>query len=236
MSGPETVFALTVATLAFLVSASVGLGGSLILVPALLLVLGAKEAVAVAALLLALNNFAKLAVYVRTIPWRESAGVVLLTVVGSFVGASLLVGVSDRFVHIAAILSIAFSLMVERLQLRMPSRLDARTLALGSGLTSGVSGTSGPLKGVALRRLELDRAHLVGAAAVVSLAADLSKTAVFASNDLLSGDSATLAATAIPLMVLATAAGRHINRAIGDRGYAVLFWSVMVAYCVRLAL
>jgi uncharacterized membrane protein YfcA len=55
------VLALTLAAtvLAFVVSASAGLGGSLVLVPAYALVLGTKEGVALAALMLAGNNVAK---------------------------------------------------------------------------------------------------------------------------------------------------------------------------------
>ncbi|HAS77070.1 MAG TPA: sulfite exporter TauE/SafE family protein, partial [Marinobacter adhaerens] len=43
----------------FIVSAAAGLGGSLILVPAMMMAIGTKEGIAVAALLLACNNVAK---------------------------------------------------------------------------------------------------------------------------------------------------------------------------------
>ena len=42
----------------FIVSAAAGLGGSLILVPAMMMAIGTKEGIAVAALLLACNNVA----------------------------------------------------------------------------------------------------------------------------------------------------------------------------------
>ena len=48
--------ALIACFLSFALSASAGLGGSLILVPALVLILGAREGMALAALLLAGNN------------------------------------------------------------------------------------------------------------------------------------------------------------------------------------
>ena len=71
----ELAFGLLAAVAAFTVSATFGLGGSLILVPALSLALGTKEGVALAALLLALNNVPKCAIYRRTIPWRTCASV-----------------------------------------------------------------------------------------------------------------------------------------------------------------
>jgi uncharacterized membrane protein YfcA len=107
-------------------------------------------------------------------------------------------------------------------------------LALGSGATSGFSGTSGPLKGLAIRQLELDRGHFVGAASLASLVGDLTKTAVFTEAQLLGSDSYTLALMAVPLMLVATFSGRRINQTIGERGYSLLFWGVMAGYTVRL--
>ena len=72
------VAALTLVAVAasFAVSASAGLGGSLILVPTLALVLGTKEGVAMAALLLAGNNVVKVIAYRRSLPFRSAAVVV----------------------------------------------------------------------------------------------------------------------------------------------------------------
>jgi hypothetical protein len=89
---------------------------------------------------------------------------------------------------------------------------------------------------MALRQLDLDRAHFVGAASLVSLVGDATKAAVFTEARLLGGDSFTLAAFAVPLMLVATFTGRRINRRIGERGYTFLFWGVMTGYSVRLVL
>jgi hypothetical protein len=35
-------------------------------------------------------------------------------------------------------------------------------------------------------------------------------------------------------MIVATWVGKRINHRIGERGYAVLFWSVMTGYTMRL--
>jgi voltage-gated potassium channel Kch len=89
---------------------------------------------------------------------------------------------------------------------------------------------------MAIRQLELDRAHFVGAASLVSLAGDATKATVFTEAGLLSGDSFLVALAAVPLMLVATFAGRRINRSIGERGYTSLFWGVMAGYTVRLVL
>ncbi|HWB89243.1 MAG TPA: sulfite exporter TauE/SafE family protein [Acidimicrobiia bacterium] len=227
-------FALVAAAVSFTVSASAGLGGSLILVPSLALALGTKEGVALSALLLAANNVVKVLAYRESLPYRKALMVVLVLALGAALGARLLVAAPENVVTIVVIASFVLALIAERLDLSRLRRLGAPLLAFGSGATSGFSGTSGPLKGMAIRQLDLDRAHFVGAASLASLVGDVTKTAVFTEAELLSGDSFLLAATALPLMLVATFSGRRINRSIGERGYTFLFWGVMTGYTFRL--
>lgn len=228
------VFLLAAATAAFVVSASAGLGGSLVLVPTLSIALGVKEGIALAALLLAANNVPKLWVYWSNVPWRAAAAVIVLTIAGAYLGASLLVRAPERVVALAVIATIALSLVFERVRSTRALALSAPPIAFAAGATSGFSGTSGPLKGIALRNLSLDRFHLVGAASAVSLAGDAAKTSVYAEASLLDTRSFAIAGVLVPVMILSTLAGRRINRGLGERGYAVLFWGVMVGYTARL--
>lgn len=230
------VLALVAVAVSFTVSASAGLGGSLILVPILALVLGTKEGVALAALLLAANNVVKVFAYRETLPYRKALLVIVLVAVGAALGALLLVSAPERVVTLAVITSFVLALIAERFDLARLRRLGGPPLALGSGATSGFSGTSGPLKGMAIRQLELDRAHFVGAASLASLAGDATKATIFTDAGLLGADSFLVALAAVPLMVVATFGGRRINRAIGERGYTSLFWAVMAGYTARLVL
>ena len=218
----------------FAVSAAVGLGGSLLLVPTLSVALGAKQGIALAALLLAANNVVKVIAYRRTLPWRAALPLAAATMVGAFAGARLLIAAPERLVVAAVALVLLVSLAVELGAPTWARRTTSPGLALGAGITSGFSGTSGPLKGVAVRALALDRLHLVGAASLASLAGDAVKTGVFADAGLLDGTSVRLALAAVPLMLLATFAGRRLTTAIGENGYRWLFWTVMAGYGVRL--
>jgi uncharacterized membrane protein YfcA len=221
---------------AFTVSAAAGLGGSLILVPALALVLGTKEGVALAALLLAANNVFKVFAYRKTLPIRKSLVVVILVAVGAAIGARLLVSAPEDVVTIAVIASFVLALIAERLDLTRLRRAGGPVLAFFSGATSGFSGTSGPLKGMAIRQLELDRAHFVGAASLVSFVGDATKTAIYTDAALLGTQSYQMALIAVPLMIVSTFTGRRINQRIGEKGYTGLFWGVMAGYTVRLVL
>jgi hypothetical protein len=226
--------ALVFAAAAFTLSASAGLGGSLILVPAMSLLLGAKQGIALAALMLGANNIAKVVAYRKTVPLRSALAVLLLTVVGAALGARLLVEAPERFVSVVVIASFAAALLLERMQLQRLQHVAAPALAFGAGATSGFSGTSGPLKGVALRNLRLDRLHFVGGASAVSLVNDLTKSAVYAQASLLSGAALLILVASMPLMPLAALTGRRINSTIGERAFTSLFWVVMAGYTLRL--
>lgn len=222
---------------AFTVSAAAGFGGSLILVPALGLALGTKEGVALAALLLAVNNVVKVALYRKALPFRAAAVVIVLIAVGAWLGARLLVVAPESAVTAAVILAFAVTFLAERIHLDQAMvRVGTPLLALAAGATSGFSGTSGPLKGLAMRALHLDRAHLVGGLSLASLVGDATKTSVYTEAGMLTTTVYQLAVLAIPLMLGASLLGRHLNLKIGERGFARLFWAVMLGYTGRLVL
>lgn len=227
------VVLLAVAT-AFTVSAAAGFGGSLILVPALALLLGTKAGVTLAALLLAGNNVVKVFAYRRTLPIRRSIPVVLLIALGAFLGARLFVATPENVVTIVVIVTFLVAFLLESLELKRSRRVSTPVLAFASGATSGFGGTSGPLKGLAVRSLDLDRLHLVGALSIASLVGDVTKTAVWTEAALLGRAEYLTALVCVPLMFVATFLGRRLNSVVGERGFTRLFWAVMVGYTGRL--
>jgi len=231
-----TLGVLILVYISFSVSASAGLGGSLVLVPTLALFLGTKEGVALAALLLASNNVLKIIAYRKTLPFRKAAVIIVLLVIGAAVGSSLLVRAPVGLVTAGVISMFAATLVAERFDWEGVRSGFAPFLAFVSGATSGFSGTSGPLKGVAIRNLDLDRRHFVGAASLASFAGDVTKTAIFAEGQLLGRESLLIAAAAIPLMVAGTWTGSKFNERTSERSFAILFWTVMAGYSIRLGI
>ncbi len=228
--------ALIFAALSFTLSASAGLGGSLILVPAMSLILGPKEGIAVAALLLGINNIFKVFAYRQTLSIKAASGILLLTMLGAALGASLMVAAPERWVEIAIVISVTFSFLVESQKWVAVRRIMALIFAFSAGATSGFSGTSGPLKGTALRSLDLERMYFVGAASTVSLAGDAVKASIFIKASLVNATSLMILLSAVVVMPFAVYLGRFINEKIGERSYAALFWTVMTGYTIRLIL
>lgn len=231
-----TVGVLVLVYASFTISASAGLGGSLLLVPTLVVFLGSKEGIALAALLLASNNVMKIIAYRRTLPFLAAAGVTVLIVAGAAIGSTLLVKAPTVWVTVGVVAMFAASIAAERLEVKPVRAGFAPLLALISGASSGFSGTSGPLKGAAIRNLDLDRRHFVGAASLASFAGDATKTAIFAEGHLLGRTSLLIALAAVPLMALGTWSGSALNERVGEHTFAVLFWTVMSGYSVRMGL
>ena len=218
----------------FVLSAAAGLGGSLILVPGLMLAIGTREGIAVAALLLACNNIAKVIVYRNTLPWASSALIVVAVMVGSALGAILMLQMPEVWVRYAVATMLLLTLAGDFFVQGPVRKAWAVFLAFLSGSTSGFSGTSGPLKGVALRSLQLERFYFVGAASLVSMVGDMTKALVFSQSGLISASHLLLAGTLVPVMAACTLLGRKINRDIGEKWYSILFWTVMGGYLTRL--
>jgi hypothetical protein len=230
------VLAVLCAAVSFTLSATAGLGGSLLLVPALSLLLGTKQGVAVAALLLAANNIGKVIAYRQNIPLKPVMGVLPLTMLGAYAGAELLLKVPESWVTVGVVSTFVMTFVAERAEADRVRQPATPVLALLAGATSGFSGTSGPLKGAALRNLRLDRLEMVGAASAVSLVTDLTKVSVYLNAGLFDTTAWVLLGCMVPLLPPTVLAGRQFNRRMSEPAYSVLFWGVMVGYSVRLFL
>lgn len=235
---PELWLVLAATFTSLFVSSLAGYGGSLILVPALGLILGPKEGIALAALLLGWNNVFKVIAYRRTLAWRQGWALLLVTAIGVWLGARILISAPATFVVWAVIattlLSLAAEITADGRALR--ARRHAAVPLMGcSAVLSGVSGSSGPLKGISVRSMGLPRLEHVGLASSVSLVADALKVELFATAGLFQNIDLTVIVFVLPVMPLMAWAGRAINERTGEAAFRWVFWSVVGGYTLRMA-
>ncbi len=234
----EPVIVLAVTFVALFVSSIAGYGGSLVLVPALAAVIGPKEGVALAALLLGWNNLFKVVAYRRTLALRQGWPLIVVTAIGVWVGARLLIGSSDRMIMwaiiVVTVVSLVLELTVDEARLRS-RRYVAVPVMAGASVLSGISGSSGPLKGIAIRSLSLPRLEHVGVAATVSLVADALKVELFAEAGILREVHVRTLLVALPMMPLAAWTGQWINRRMSEDAFRWVFWTVVGGYTLRMA-
>ncbi len=219
------------------ISAVAGYGGSLVLVPTLAAIMGPREGIAFAALLLAGNNVCKVVAYRKTLALRQGWPLIAVTAVGVSVGARLLVASSDRLIVWTIVAVTIATLVVELVAgetvLRHRRHMAVPAMAAASML-SGVSGSSGPLKGIAIRSLGLARLEHVGVAASVSLVADVLKVEFFASAGLLADVDVRTVALALPMMPVSAWVGREVNRRVDESAFRWIFWTVVGGYTMRM--
>lgn len=232
-----TAVVLVVAFTSLFVSSIAGYGGSLLLLPALGALLGPKEGIAMAALVLAWNNVCKVAAYRATLPLRKGWPLLAVTAAGVVLGATILISAPEALVLWSILAVTAGALAVELFageRLRRASTSAAVPLMAGGAVLSGFSGTSGPLKGISIRSLGLPRLEHVGLASCVSLVGDVLKVELFAQAGLLPRIDWYLVAAVLPVMPLAAWVGRRVNERIGEETFRWVFWSVVGAYSLRM--
>ena len=218
---------------AFFVSAACGMGGSLILIPALSLVLGVKEGIVLSSLLLGINNIFKLWYYRKDVQLKDSLALLVIMGLGAVAGAFLMVQMEQKILAILLFINIGISFLVQRTSNMDVQKGTGLGYALLSGFCSGLSGTSGPLKGLAVRCYFREKASVVATASLLSFATDMLKSGVYFSqqNWLI---NPYLLLLGIAMMPLATYWGQKFNRAMSTRAYDALFYTVMSGYVVRL--
>jgi uncharacterized membrane protein YfcA len=220
-----------------LISSVAGYGGSLVLVPALALILGPKEGIALAALLLGWNNLFKVIAYRRSLALRQGWPLVIVTVIGVLCGAKLLIAAPEGLVLWAVVATTGLTLTAELFageRVQHARRHAAVPMMLGSSVLSGVSGTSGPLKGLSIRSLGLPRLEHVGLASTVSMTADALKVELFATAGLLDNVELEVILIAVPVMPVAAWLGRAVNQRVDETAFRWIFWSVVGGYTMRM--
>jgi uncharacterized membrane protein YfcA len=222
--------------ISFLVSASCGLGGSLILIPGLSWILGIKEGIVMSSLLLGLNNLVKLFFYRKEIRCRPSFQLLFLMLAGTALGALLMLKANSKLLSLFLFVHVLLSFLIQHKATETVKRKTGLLFSFLSGFCSGFTGTSGPLKGLAVKCFMNIKTEVVAAASILSLASDSLKSTIYLQN--FSTDIVNLQwlGYSIIIMPLATWMGRSLNKKMSSRAYDTLFYFVMGGYVIRILL
>lgn len=229
-----TIFIAVIIFLSFLVSSSCGLGGSLILIPVLSAVLGIKEGIVVASILLGINNLVKVFFFRRGIKLKPISFLLVLMIAGTVIGSFLMLKADTNFLTGFLIFHLLLAFFIQRKATISVQRKTGLTYSFLSGFCSGLSGTSGPLKGLAVKCYMNEKLGIVAAASVLSLATDTTKSVIYLSQYTPTALTMEWFIYSIVVMPIATALGRYINQTMSLKAYEVLFYFVMTGYVFRL--
>ena len=162
----------------------VGFGSSVMLMPALVIVFGPREAVPIMAVASIMANASRVAAWWREVDWRVVAAYSATAAPAAALGAATLLALPTRSVE--AVLGLFFIAMIpaRRWMARRKWRLRLWHLAVfgaGIGLLTGLVATTGPINAPFFLAYGLVKGAYLGTEALGSLAMYLAKAITFRS-------------------------------------------------------
>jgi uncharacterized membrane protein YfcA len=211
-----------VAFIGFVLSATFGVGGAMLLIPMLAQRMPAAHAVALAAPVMLFNNVLKAWVFRKYVSKRGTFLVSALALPFAFAGAYVAGDFDDRAILIGIAILIVLSIVVERFSDRVV-KLGDRALLFWGGVTgaiSGLCGAAGPPTAIGLRAWGLDKEAFVGTVAVFAILLQIVKMPAYVMTDVLPAErwplALALSVTALLGVVVAPSAVKAMpKRAFG---------------------
>jgi uncharacterized membrane protein YfcA len=227
----------------FLVSSVLGVGGTMLLLPILVGVMPAAEAVALVSPVMLFNNVVKAFLFRRAAVGRAAVLVSITCVPVAYVAAGMAADVDEAVIKIGIALLILAALALERLgpTLGWRGRLtvsDAGLVGAGVviGAASGLCGAAGAPTALAMRGYGLTREAFVGTIALMAIALQLGKIPAYVHSGLLRSDTLTLALSLCLVAGLSVPVGRAVLRRIDARRFRGWLDGLLFALALYLVL
>lgn len=220
----------------FFVSALVGVGGAMVLMPVLMLAFSPAEAVALASPVMLVNNLFKLAVYRRHLDLRAALLTSVTAVPAAGVAALFTGFVDGRALKAGIGLLILAALIVQRV-LSVDVKLGGRGL-VGAGLViggvSGISSAAGAPTAVAFRGYGLVKEPFVATVAFVAGGMQLTKVPVYVATGVFGDELWPLAAALSFTSLFAVLFARAAQTRLSAARFRVVLDGVLVVLCAWL--
>jgi uncharacterized protein len=220
----------------FVISASSGMGGSLLVIPAFSMLLGVKEAIVLSSVLLTLNNVSKFIFYYNYFSFKSIGYLLAFIVVGSVMGSYIMLQLNEVFLSVFLLVHIVASLVIQHYSTIQFKLAAGNGYAFLSGLFSGISGSSGPLKAISVRCRFVSNQEIAASVTVLSLFGDFSKCVVYLKHNTIAEANYKYIIIGILMMPLATWLGKKINKSVSIKGYNILFCAVLAGYILKIIL
>ncbi len=211
LSPADWALFVSVAFAGFVVSSALGIGGTMVLLPTLILRMTPAEAVALVAPVMLVNNLVKVWGFRHDIHRQAALYVSLTAVVGAAVGAYFTAVVDAKWLLLGIATVIFTALLLGRVGMRWT--IGNRGLFFAGfviGGASGLVGAAGAPTALAMRAYGLVRHSFVGTIAVLAVLMQVAKIPVYLSTGAMTLRLWPLAAV---LSVVATA-GVFVGRAL----------------------
>lgn len=217
----------------------VGFGSSIMLLPALVLAFGPKEAVPIMAIAGLMANLSRVAVWWRTVDWRAVAAYSAAAIPASALGAVTLVSIDSRWIEFALGAFLIAMIPIRRWLLGRGLRIGLWQLGVVGGVIgflSGVVATVGPINTPFFLAYGLVKGAYLSTEALGSVAVGVTKAAVFRRFDALPVDTILRGlAVGVSVMAGSVIAKRFVLAMDADRFQLLMDALLLAAGLIMLA-
>lgn len=220
-----------VAFLAAVVAGVTGFGGAAMLLPALVLAYGTRDAIPILTVVQLVGNgsrvwFNRKSIDLAVVKWFALGGVPA-AVVGAMIFAKAPLMVLTRVLGVFLILLVVWR-HIGRTPLRMTLRGFA-VLGAGASFLSALVGSVGPLMAPFFLAYGLTKTAYIGTEALTTVIMHVTKLVVYGQNSLLSVQAMSVGLALSPLMVLGSYLGKIIVERLPERLFTILIEVTLVA-------
>ena len=208
-------------------------GMAILVVPLIAMVFPAKESVGALLPMLIAGDILAVIYYRQHAQWEELVKLVPGVAAGMLIGATFLARLDNEsmriFLGVFVLLLLFLEWITRHLNLNEFKRL--RTFAILVGIMAGfgttVGNSAGPIMGIYLIMMGLDKKQLMGTGAWFFLIVNTSKLPIFIYNEMIDVNTLKFFAYMLPFVVLGTFFGRRLLTILSQNifDYLVLFFA-----------
>lgn len=210
---------------ASVMSASVGFGSSLILLPLAALLLPVKKAIAIVVIFFIVNNLTKVIVFYRHINWKIALLQWVLGLPLVIVGALFMVNISTDIIEkVLGIITVAF-VISQFLRLSEKFELNNIQIAIFGGINGflgGLIGAASVIRAAVFTHIKLKKEAFVATLAISGLLIDSVKTIIYSRFELITLNDLPLVVGLMVLAFIGTMIGKEVLKKINPK----LFWRI----------
>jgi hypothetical protein len=234
MSIPEILawgLLLLLGVVAGTVGGVVGFGSSIVLMPALVVMFGAKEAVPLIALSGLLANLSRSAVWWRDIDWRVTVVYLLPAVPAAILGARTMLSLDARMVEAGLGAFLLFAVPARRWLIAQGLTVPLWGMSIvggGIGFLAGLVATTGPINTPFYLAYGLTKGAFLATEAIASAAISLTKIATFRTLGALSTETIVRGLTIGVSLMVGSWLAKPIVARFDGRQYQRLLEALMI--------
>lgn len=206
-----------------------GFGSSTFFVPSALLVETFKFVLILTAILHCFGNLFKIVLFRKDFQARPFCQIAIPSIILTGVGALLTAMLSTEFMvrslGIVLMLISAFSFFAKKRTQLLPKKATTM-LAAASGFFTGLVGTGGAIRGLALTALQLPKNSFVAVSSAVDLGGDLVRAIIYLRNGYMDWGQWFY----IPFLAIAAFAGAKLGKKILNRISQIQFEKIVVVF------